>query len=104
MTIDDVFKFVEDSHEELDVNQEHGALLMLGAGQKLSSIVRGKGHNIICAIILSMKNNDDIAELLKDSVRLFDKYNSIKNDDEYSKLRNVLSELRKEGFNGDGYR
>ena len=93
MTVEDIFKYLKDGREELELNQKHGALLMIGAGKNLSSFVRGVGHNIIVAIVLSMKRDKELAELLKASVRLYGKDDAMQNDDEFSKMRKVLKEF-----------
>lgn len=95
MTVEDIIAYIKDGREQLELDQDHGALLVISAGKNLSSFVRGVGHNVIVSIILSMQRDKDLAELLEASVRLYHKYNEVVKDDELTKLRNVFKELDK---------
>lgn len=95
MTVDELFQYIEDRNDDLQLDAKHGALFAVGAGEKLSGVARGVGKNVVVAIAMAMDDDDRIAELLKAAVRLYDSHKAKEKTDKFTPLRKVFKVLDK---------
>lgn len=95
MTVDDIFFYIEEHKDDLQLDAKRGALLALGAGGKLSCVVQGTGKNVIAAIAMAMDDDYRVAELLNAAVKLYNNHKAKESTDEFTPLRKVFKILDK---------
>lgn len=95
MTVDELFQYIEDCNDGLQLDAKRGALLAIGAGDRSSCVVRGVGKNVIVAIAMAMNDDYRVAELLNAAVKFYNNHQAKEDTDKFAPLRKVFKVLDK---------
>lgn len=68
MTTKELYQLIKD--EKIELDEDKGAVLFIGAGESLCQALQGKGINIITAIMMAMNKDEDMKLILFSAVDL----------------------------------